>query len=80
MMKRLSSAPSALHAEAVVLQPNARIDFAVILDNIIGRSKTLRETRVTHGAPECLGPWPLGAKAAPFLIVAPTVMWVAVTP
>jgi hypothetical protein len=31
----------------------------------------LRETHVAYIAPECLGPWPLGAKAAMLFIAAP---------
>jgi hypothetical protein len=42
--------------EAVVLEPNVRIGFTVILDDFIGHSKTLREVRVAHVALECLGP------------------------
>jgi hypothetical protein len=49
--------------KAVVLQPNARIGFTVIPDDVLGRSKMLREA---HVAPKRLGP--RGAKAAPFLI------------
>jgi hypothetical protein len=30
-----------------------------------------------HATPECLGTWPLGAKAMPFWIAAPTTMRVA---
>jgi hypothetical protein len=58
----------------VVLQPNVEVSFAIVLDYVIGHSKMLREARVTHVAPEHLGTWPLGAKAALFLIVAPAVM------
>jgi hypothetical protein len=60
--------------EMVVLQPNAGIDFAIILDDVIGRSKTLRETRVAHVAPERPGPCPLGAKTTMFSIAEPTAM------
>jgi hypothetical protein len=63
--------------DAVVLQPNDEIDFAVVLDDVIWRSKTLRETHVTHIAPEHLGPWPRRAKATSFLIVAPATTHVA---
>jgi hypothetical protein len=51
--------------------------FAVVPDDVIGHSKTLSETCVTHIAPECLGPCPLGATAMPFSITAPTVMHIA---
>jgi hypothetical protein len=65
--------------EAVVLQPNIGIGFAVVLDDVVGLPKILREACVTHVAPERFRPWPLGAKAAPFSIAAPTVMNVAHT-
>jgi hypothetical protein len=58
----------------VVLQPNAGIDFAIILDDVIGHSKTLRETHVAHVALERLGPCPLGDKATLFSIAEPTAM------
>jgi hypothetical protein len=54
--------------EAVVLQPNAGIAFAIIFDNVVGRPKTLREAHVMHIAPKCFRPWHLGAKAVPFSI------------
>jgi hypothetical protein len=39
----------------------------------------LREARVTHVAPERLGPWSLGAKATSFSIAAPALTQVACT-
>jgi hypothetical protein len=51
-----------------VLQPNTGIAVTVILDDVVGRSKTLREA---HVAPKCLGPWPLVAKSMPFSITMP---------
>jgi hypothetical protein len=48
--------PACPALEAVVLQPNARIGFTVIHDDVIGCSKMLREARVVHIAPKCLGP------------------------
>jgi hypothetical protein len=35
---------------------NIRIGFTVILDDVIGSSKSLREARVAHVALKCLGP------------------------
>jgi hypothetical protein len=58
--------------EAVVLQPDIGIGLAVILDDVVGRTKTPREARIAYVAPECFRSWPLGAKAAPFLIAVPT--------
>jgi hypothetical protein len=58
--------------EAVVLHSNNRIDFAIKIDDVVGHPKTLREAHVAHVAPEHFSPWPLGAKAAPFSITAPT--------
>jgi hypothetical protein len=63
--KKVIVHPACPARKVVVLQPNARIGFTVIPDDVLGRSKMLREA---HVAPECLGPWPRGAKAAPFLI------------
>jgi hypothetical protein len=60
--------------EAVVLQPIVGISFVVVLDDVIGRSKMLSETRVAHVALERLWPWPFRAKAVPFSIVALTAM------
>jgi hypothetical protein len=57
--------------EAVALQADAGICLAVILDNVVGRTETPREACIAHVAPERFRPWPLGAKATPFLIVAP---------
>jgi hypothetical protein len=54
-----------------VLQPNTGIVVTVILDDVVGRSKTLREAHVAHVAPKCLGPWPLVAKSMPFSITMP---------
>jgi hypothetical protein len=58
--------------EAVVLHSNNRIDFAIKIDDVVGHPKTLREAHVAHVAPEHFSPWPLGAKATPFSITAPT--------
>jgi hypothetical protein len=57
----------------VIFQPNIGAGFAIVLDDIIGSLKMLRETCVAHIAPERLGPCPLRAKSVPFLIVVPTV-------
>jgi hypothetical protein len=56
--------------EAVVLQPNARICFVIIFDNIIRCLKAFREACVAHVAPKQFRPWPFRAKAMPFLIIA----------
>jgi hypothetical protein len=69
--------PACPAREAVVLQPNTGIGFAIVLDNVIGHSKTLRETRVAHVAPERPGPWPLSTKVVPFSITMPTVTRIA---
>jgi hypothetical protein len=56
MMKKVIVCPACHTHEAIVFQPNVRIGFTVILDDVIGSSKTLREARVTHVALKCLGP------------------------
>jgi hypothetical protein len=58
--------------EAIVFQPNIRVGFAIILDDVVRHLEMFQETRVAHIAPERLGPWPLGAEAMPLSIVAPT--------
>jgi hypothetical protein len=62
--------------KAVVFQLNTRVDFVIILDDVVWRPETLWETLVAHIAPECLGPCPLRFEATPLPIVAPAVMWV----
>jgi hypothetical protein len=69
--------PTCPACEVVVLQPNTRIGFAIVLDDVVGRPKMLREARAMHIAPKHFRPWPLGAKAVPFSIIVPTVMQVA---
>jgi hypothetical protein len=75
--ERVIVCPACPAREAVVLQTNAGIGFTIILDDVIGCSKMLMEACATHVAPERLGPWPLGAKFAPFSIAASAVMRVA---
>jgi hypothetical protein len=36
--------------EMVVFQPNARIGFAIILDDVVGHMKMLREANAVHVA------------------------------
>jgi hypothetical protein len=36
----------------------------MVLDDVFGHPKSLRETHVMHVAPECFGTWPLKANAA----------------
>jgi hypothetical protein len=62
--------------EAVVLHLNTGIDFTIVLDDVVGHSKMLREAHVAHIAPKRLGPWALGAKATSFSIDAPATTWV----
>jgi hypothetical protein len=63
--------------EAIVLQANARIGFAIIFDDIIWCPKMFRETHAMHATPECLGHWPIGAKAVLFMVVVPATTRVA---
>jgi hypothetical protein len=41
--------------EAVVLQPYAGIGLAIILDDVVGVTKTPREARIAYVAPELFG-------------------------
>jgi hypothetical protein len=68
--------PSRSTHVAVILQPNAGVDFATIFGDVAWHVETSRKTRVVHGAPECLGTGPFRAKAASFVIVMAPTMWV----
>jgi hypothetical protein len=59
---------------AVVLQPNAGISFAIILDDDVRCLEVFQEACVMGVVPEGFGTWPLGAEDAPLSIVAPTAM------
>jgi hypothetical protein len=48
--------PACPAREVVVLQPNIGIGFTVILDDVVGHSKMLREACVAHIAPKHHGP------------------------
>jgi hypothetical protein len=61
--------PTSLACEAIVLQEDAEICFAVIINNVIWCSKTFREARIAHAASKHFRPWPFGAKATPFSII-----------
>jgi hypothetical protein len=63
--------------EAVVLQLDARIGLAVILDDVVGCTEMPKEARIVLVAPECFRSWRHGAKAAPFLITAPAATQIA---
>jgi hypothetical protein len=62
--------------KTVVLLANPGVGFAVVLHDIIWCPKAIWETHVIYVAPKRLGPWPLGAEAAPLSIVVPAVTWV----
>jgi hypothetical protein len=63
--------PTCPAREAMVLQSNAVIGFAIIPDDAIGHPKMLREAHVVHIAPKCFRPWPHRAKNVLFTIIAP---------
>jgi hypothetical protein len=71
--------PACPTREAVVLQPNTGIGFTIIIDDVVRRSKTLREAHVAHVSPQRLGTQPIRAKVVPFSITTPTAMWVVCT-
>jgi hypothetical protein len=70
--KQVAICPACPACEVVVLYPDTGISFTVILDDIVGHSKTLGEAHVAHVTPKHLGPRPLRNKATSFLVVAPT--------
>jgi hypothetical protein len=51
--------------KAVIFQPNAGVGFAIIIDDVVWLLEIFWETCIMHVAPKHLGPWPLGAEAAP---------------
>jgi hypothetical protein len=53
-------------SEVVVLQPDTRVHFTIILDNVARHSKALWEASVAHGASECFWPRHFMSKAASF--------------
>jgi hypothetical protein len=71
--------PARLAREAVILQPGVGIHFAIILDDVVGRTETPMGARIVHVAHKRFRSWPLGAKAALFPTVAPTVMQITCT-
>jgi hypothetical protein len=77
--KKVVVRPTLPTREAVVLQPNTGIDLAIVLDNIVGHPKTLREACIAHVAPERFRPMPLRAKTALFSVIASTTAQVVCT-
>jgi hypothetical protein len=66
--------PSRSTREAVILQPNAGVNFAVVFGDVAWHPKTSQKMSVVHGTPECLGTGPFGAKVASLaIVVAPSV-------
>jgi hypothetical protein len=60
----------------VVLQPNARVCLAIVLDNITYHAETLWEMCVTHIAFERLWPRSLRTEPVSLLVVTSTVAWI----
>jgi hypothetical protein len=61
-------------SEAVVLQPDAGVYFAIVLDDVAWHLKTPREMGIAHGAYKRLWAWRFRIEAASFTIVAAPVM------
>jgi hypothetical protein len=55
--------------EAVVLQPDSRVSFAIVLDDVAWCSKMLWEMSIAHDASERLWAKPFRTEAASFMIV-----------
>jgi hypothetical protein len=51
--------------KAVIFQPNIGVGFAIIIDDVVWLLEIFWETCIMHVAPKHLGPWALGAEAAP---------------
>jgi hypothetical protein len=69
--------PSHSTREAVILHPNAGVNFAVVFGYVAWRLETSQKTSVAHGTSEYLGTGPFGAKAASLMIIAAPSMWVS---
>jgi hypothetical protein len=63
--------------EAIVIQPETRVSFSVVLDDVAWRSKMLWEMSIAHGASECLWARPFRTEATSFAIVVAFVAWVS---
>jgi hypothetical protein len=68
--------PSRSTCEAVILQPNPGINFAIVYGDVAWHPKMSQKMSIVHGAPECLGTRPFGAKAASHMIIAAPSTWV----
>jgi hypothetical protein len=55
--------PTRPTCKVVVFQPNARVGFAIILDDVVRHPEMFWETCITHAAHEHLRPWSLRAEA-----------------
>jgi hypothetical protein len=62
--------------KAVVLQPDAKVGFAVILDDIAWSSKTPQEMSIVHSASKHLQTRPFRTEDASFMIVVAPTAWV----
>jgi hypothetical protein len=77
MIKRSPFAPPALAHEAVVLQPDDGVNFAVILDDVARRSETPREMGIMHGSSERLWARPFRTEVVSLTIIVAPMMWVS---
>jgi hypothetical protein len=62
--------------EALILELDARVGFAVKPGDVVRCSKSLWETGIMHGASEHLWVRPFRTKAMPFSIIVSLTMWV----
>jgi hypothetical protein len=60
----------------VVLQPNAGVGFAIVLDDVAQHSEALQEMPIPHGASKHFWPWSFGAEATSLTIIMPPVLQV----
>jgi hypothetical protein len=68
--------PSCNTREAIILQPNIGVNFAVVFGDVAWCLEMSRKTSVVHGAPECFGIRPFRAEVASFAIIVAPLMWV----
>jgi hypothetical protein len=63
--------------EAVVLQPEARVGFAIMLVDIAWYSEMPWEMSVVHGTSKCLWARPFRTEATPLTIITAPTAWVS---
>jgi hypothetical protein len=55
--------------EAIILQQDAGVSFAIVLDDVAWHSKKLWEASIAHDTSKCLWARPFRAEAASFMVI-----------